>query len=423
LEVLLGRPDGSLGPRYDKATADEALKQLWDSHWLEHSVIERIDHDIRGLFNELKSAKANPFDDLLLYWLDFAQEPQPEQFTEKEVFEALCRAVLKASGASETTELKSDHLTRFRENHQGLKELQESFDKTSVLLIRAAKLASAPLPEGREFKEIERAQRDVLKELDKAEDLILNPDTVTTRLDPRLKHLEDLYIPAYLDELLKLDSLQSELEDCAKGVQSSEEMQALADFSSDVSEAKRLQDHCLEEAKNAPQRLRRCPEDRAVAEIEVKREARVKDIARNEELTFRRLTSECAQRRNALDELAGVAKHVLLGFATFLRSPGIQDRFQEPKAAVPAIAEILDAATHQEAADALVTMPQKDRKALAKQLKAPLGGKSVKNVSIRGFVPGTTVIWEKGDIETVVQEFRQYLEEQWQDGHYFNIER
>jgi hypothetical protein len=120
--------------------------------------------------------------------------------------------------------------------------------------------------------------------------------------------------------------------------------------------------------------------------------------------------------------LAGAAKQALQGFATFLRSPAIRERLQDPKDAVPAIAEILGAATHEEAAEALVTMPQKDRKTLAKQLKAALGGKRVKSVSIRGFVPGTTVVWDKGDIETVVQEFRQYLQDQWEDGHYFNID-
>jgi hypothetical protein len=32
LEVMLDKPEASLGPKYDKATADDALKLLHD-HW------------------------------------------------------------------------------------------------------------------------------------------------------------------------------------------------------------------------------------------------------------------------------------------------------------------------------------------------------------------------------------------------------
>jgi hypothetical protein len=62
-----------------------------------------------------------------------------------------------------------------------------------------------------------------------------------------------------------------------------------------------------------------------------------------------------------------------------------------------------------------------DRKTLAKELKAALGGKKAKLVRIDAFSPQTTPIWEKADIDRVVEEFREYLQGNWQDGHYIQI--
>jgi hypothetical protein len=104
-------------------------------------------------------------------------------------------------------------------------------------LLRAAKVATAPLPEGKQYRPVEKAQADVTKELQKAEELILSPDTVTTRLVPRLNQLEAIHVPAYLHELPRLDSLQAQLEDNAAEVEKSPEYGVLNDFSSDITEA------------------------------------------------------------------------------------------------------------------------------------------------------------------------------------------
>jgi len=67
-------------------------------------------------------------------------------------------------------------------------------------------------------------------------------------------------------------------------------------------------------------------------------------------------------------------------------------------------------------------MPAKDRRELAKRLKAVLGGKRVKTVRLTDFTPRTTVVWERADIGKVVDEFRRYLESEMEDDTYLKIQ-
>lgn len=423
LEILLGYSDGTLGPKYDKAAADEALKSLWESHWLEHALIERMDNDIRSLFDLLGSAHENPYEDVLIYWLNFADEPRPEQFNELEVFNAIRRAVVDISEVTETTDLKPDHFDRFKSNYGLFQELRTSFDKTSLILIRAAKLSSVPIPEGKKYKDIGRAQKEVLAELKKASELILSPDTVTTRLEPRLTQLEDAYIPAYLDELMNLSNLQKELEEVADQVERSEEILALKDFIPDAPEAKRIIDQCHDNLCIMPPRLRKGFEDREKAKTDVKREGTIKSIINNEGLSLRKLVEECAARQEIIDSLQNMPKNAISRFAAFLQTPGVVEGLQRIEKPVPVISQIISAKKAQDIAEILLMMNQQERKALAKQLKTVLGGKSVKTVRLQSFDPETNLIWEAGDIDTVVNEFRDYLESQWEDGCYIKVEK
>lgn len=256
----------------------------------------------------------------------------------------------------------------------------------------------------------------------KAADLILSPDTATTRLDPRVKQLEADYVPAYLDELVRLDSLQTELDGIVAEVEKSPELEVLSDFSADVTEAETRRQQCQDAVANIPSRLRRSPEDRDVAEAEVKREARVKDRG-GEELSFPRLVKSCRARQETADALPAAAKDALTAFTGFLKSPGVTDRLRAVTNPSNGLSDILAAEADTDVAEALLTMPKPDRKALAKELKAALGGKTAKVVAIGSFTPKTTVLWEKTDIDTVVDEFKEYLKGQWKDGQYIQIER
>lgn len=422
VEVLIERPEGSLGPKFDKAAADDALKVLWTNRWVREGDIKNVEDSLRDLFSTLGREKENPFDDLLLYWLRFADERRPEPFDSDETFQALCRAIMAASEVTETAALTSTHLTTFKENRQRLARLRDSFEATRSVLLRAARLARAQLPETAATKEIERAQTEVLAELDKVADLVVSPDTVNTRLVPRLQRLEETYVPAYVDALMTLASLQDELSEARTKTDGSAELSALSEFG-EFPEARTQLERLRQLSADLPRGLRRTPEERDAAEREVRIAGSVKEVIEKQPLTFRRLATECSVRRESIQQLTLAPRAALCGFASFLRSPRVADRLREVKDAPEALAEILRAATDEELTDTLLTMPTHDLKGLAKLLAAVLGDKRPKSVRLTAFVPQHEVIWEAADIESVVSDFRDYLKNAWEDGCYLKVEK
>jgi hypothetical protein len=60
---------------------------------------------------------------------------------------------------------------------------------------------------------------------------------------------------------------------------------------------------------------------------------------------------------------------------------------------------------------------------LAKELKILLGSKGQKVVALTEFTPAHTTVFEKPEIDTVVGEFKEFLESKWEDGTYLRIEK
>jgi hypothetical protein len=419
LEILTGRSD--LGPKYDHAKADDALQTWWRDKWPERSDLERIEHAVRDLFGTLGRAEKSPFDELLLYWLEFADEERSGEYRQEEAFDALRRAVLRASGTQEPQALTPGHLATFRADYRRLKELRDSFDKTSVLLLRAAKMASAPVPDGEAFAELRIAQQEVLDELKNAESLILSLDTLNTRLVPRFSSLETLYKEAFLADLIRLESIQGQLEELCGEVERSPELKALEDLV-EIPEAKRIAESCRQVLGEVPCRLRKSPEDRDKAEKELAVDGRVKDL-RGEDITMRRLSRECDSRIAAQASITDSPRDALKEFATFLKSPGVVEHLKAIEAPTKEILEIRDSPTVDEVAEAILTMPSPARQELGKLLKAILGNKRPRTVSLAKFVPQTSTVWEEGDINKVTQEFGAYLTSQWEPGVYLKIEK
>ncbi|MGD0129612.1 MAG: hypothetical protein ABSF46_30180 [Terriglobia bacterium] len=427
LEVLLSRregslgpvPEGSLGPAFDRAKADESLRSLWADYWLEAADIDRIDKDLSSFFREL--GKKNTFDELLLFWLTYAEEPRPAVYDDQEVYLAVCRAVLKVAGVDEPDGLTAEHLKTFKKNVKGLAELRTSFGKTSGVLLRAAKLGSAPVPDDISCKEIRKAQQRVLAELETANELILNPDTVKTRLEPRLENLEGCYVPAYVDALAQLDTAQGELEGAASGVENSKDLAALKDFASELTEAEKCVERFNGEIGSLPKRLRPSPEDLDKAEAEVKQEGMVKGQDKSA-LSLATLLAAKSARQECLETVPSAGERALLGFATFLRSPGVVAALGKAAKPPSGLSAVVEAKGDKDLAKVLAGLEVKERQALAKELRAALGNKSQKPVRLSQFAPKTTTLFEQREINDVVSEFKEYLSSQWEDGSYLKLE-
>ncbi len=66
-------------------------------------------------------------------------------------------------------------------------------------------------------------------------------------------------------------------------------------------------------------------------------------------------------------------------------------------------------------------MTQKNREELARLLRASLGKKRAKAVPLTKFSPKTDTIWEIGDIGRLVQEFEDFLKNEWELDSYLKI--
>jgi len=131
----------------------------------------------------------------------------------------------------------------------------------------------------------------------------------------------------------------------------------------------------------------------------------------------------CEGRQGTVAELPTTAKDALTAFRGFLKSPGVTGRLAAAENLSDELNEVLSAATDAAVAEVLLTLTQTDRKTLAKELKAALGGKTARIVAIQSFSPSTTVNWEKTGINTLADEFKDYLESQWEDGQYLQNDR
>lgn len=147
-------------------------------------------------------------------------------------------------------------------------------------------------------------------------------DTVKTRLEPRLENLEGCDVPAYVDALAELDTAQGELEEAASSAENSKDLAVLKDFASELTEALKCVEGFNGEIGSLSKRLRPSPEDLDKAEAEVKQEGMVKGQDKSA-LSLATLLAAKSAWEEWLEIVPSAGERALVGFATFLRSPGV----------------------------------------------------------------------------------------------------
>jgi hypothetical protein len=419
LEILTSM-EGKLGPKYDKATADDALRFFWESKWIEKKNVDGTDTEIREVFEALGQHEKHPFDELLIFWIQFSDENRPEPFSDEEVYQWLQRAVLKVAQVNEIDDLNAAHLSRFRDYFRQWSQLRASFDKTSAMLLRAARLSSAEIPTSKKYEYIANLQNTVRSELAECEQMILNPERVNSRLAPRLTSLEEPFLEGFLADLGALENAQRQLNDAAANVSKSVDTQILRDFADDLSQAKDLLDQVTAAASEVPRALRSMPEDTDRAERDIKREAKLKDLDKRE-LSWARLFNELELRIRGSLDLNKKPDTALSEFAAFLSSPGVKEALAALDPVPPQAQVIKGADNSKEIINSLRKMSPGDRQALAKILRNALGKRREKVLLLSSFNPSTQLIWEKSDIERVVKEFEKFITDAWQDDTYLKI--
>ncbi len=426
LEVLLSRregtlgpvPEGSLGPLYDRGKADEALRSLWADHWINTEEVNNLADDLRGLYRDL--GKTNSFDELLLYWLGFAEEPKPTVFDDEDVYDAFRRAVIRVAQKEDADELDEAALKQFRERFKDYSELRVSFVKSRSKVVRAARLARTSVSS---HPELEERQQELLAELENVDELILNPDRISVRLLPRIEKFEEAYVPVYVRAVLKLVEAQNELNAAGEEVESSEEVAVLSDFAEELDEARDLLSGLKTILTRAPGTLLSAPVARKSGLDELVRHEVLLPDDNKIPLQLPRLETAIDERRRSTAEIRQVGPGQLKELIRFLLSPGVLAVVNSIPEILPGLDDIRCAESLDAVAEALLALPSRDRKCLAKRLKAALGHKEPKVVQLRQFRPRNGTVLEHSDIDRLVTEFREFLESVWEEGKYLRLEK
>jgi hypothetical protein len=421
IEGLAGLEPGTMGSKYDKARAEEALRTCSD-RWLSGETVDRMERDLRTLFEQLGRQKENPFDGLLVYWLDFYSEEMPSPFDEGEVFDTVRRAALKVAGVAAPSELTATHLAAFRANHEQLSRLRQSYERTTATLISAARLARARVPDDPAMTDIRRAQADVSGELEKAPDLVLSPDTVATRLEPALARLRDAYVPAYIRCLSDLEASQKELEGAVSEANNCVELQTLDDLGTEISEARHHADSIRHDLADVLPAIWLSPDRPEQVLRQVNEQGFVSD-PQLRPLSLETLSEEGERRQAQASHLGQGAGIALSLFGDFLLSPSVRATLGSAPAPSRALRELTSASGGQEAGDFLAKLPTPDRRSLAKEIAALLQGRRAKTIRLSDFAPTRDVIWNDDDLEAIVAEFRDYLHKARDGTSYLRIER
>ncbi len=129
------------------------------------------------------------------------------------------------------------------------------------------------------------------------------------------------------------------------------------------------------------------------------------------------------ERQRSLGIVDTAGTRALQRLVGFLRSPGVVAALEKVPKPSSGLRIILESKSDKDLAKVLVGLDAKERQALAKQLKAALGNKAQKVVRLSEFVPKTTTLFERNEIDEVVDQFKKYVDSQWDEGSYLRLEK
>jgi hypothetical protein len=103
-------------------------------------------------------------------------------------------------------------------------------------------------------------------------------------------------------------------------------------------------------------------------------------------------------------------------------SPGVAEQLKMVPKPPRELTELCSAKSTEEISEILLTMPSKGRLELAKLFEVAIGKKRAKTISLRSFNPKCDVVWDRDEVTRLVQDFEDFISEQWEDGTYLRFE-
>ena len=379
----------------DIAAALDKLRKWRDERTSEAvALIERLD----ALMSDI--GKTNPVADCLQSWKAFLSA----KIDDTEAISHLLNALDKSFGYAcyaqqEAKTMELDDLATRKKTWQKA----EAFGRHDQKIRAAYRYSELQVKKEGPFGELKEKLRSLGKKLENVSDLMDSEAKLQSQLLDLLDSVQTTYKTRYLqafDEVTgKCEQSRSEIEKLTdsrpfRAVEELARLDALA--SVDV-------DRLKEEVLSHKDGLFQSPLDRNAVERALKDRPQPEDCSLHVDDAHQLV----AEAEEAVERARKVVRSSLVNLASFLRQPALRSLLEQGRNEL-FIAEVLAATDDDKLADILAERISGDpgnAKLLARYLKRIV----VKVLHLHDFKPSKTKV-EKGDIETVVGEFRRFLE-------------
>lgn len=405
LEVLLDRSAGTLGPNYEMVKAKDALQAV-RTVWKPHEKITGLDARIKKLFTSL--GQPAPYDDLLLHWMEFFQDPLPGPDEDDEVVSSfIFQRVLADAAVDSGDALPSQHLSLFRTYWDQLKVLLENFSDQEAIVQAAGDYARIETPEGPQFNTLRAALNKLLPWLSQAKELVVNRDMVRGQLMPVLEEVQREYIPLYVNRIINIQRASKTQIDTIDSIRRSQEAIILRELSVNVKEADNLQRELLARLDAAEKVGLRKEYKEEVIKKTLQLATTVENDA-NQPIVLKNMQPWLIEVETTENSVKLLPETYLMRLAAFLNSTGVKSKL-EKYSNIPEVAALAEKPDEEAVVLHLLGLDITPLRELGKHLKAALSNAEGRTVPLSKFKPSREYMWTDDDIEAVVNDFREYL--------------
>lgn len=406
LEVMLDMQPGTLGTKYEMVKAKEALQRV-RTLWQPEDKIAGLDNRIRKLFISLDQPV--PYDDLLLYWLEFFADPSlPAENEDDDVIaNFIFGRILGVAEVGSGEELSSEHLSQFRARWSELKVLLENFGDQEAIVQAAGDYAKAEVPKGAQFDVLRTIQSKLPELVNQASKLVTDPDMVKRRLVPVLDEMRQEYIPLYVGAMTFIQQESRKLFNAVESAQRSPEAVVLRELAANVTEANTLHQEFLAQLNSAEKVGLR----REYTDQQIKNTLQLTTCVENDEnvpITLKDMLAWLPEITAEQRTVQSSSATCLARLAAFFNSSGVRYKLKE-HSGILCIATLNEQEDEATIISHLLTLGTVDRRELGKHLSAILSGAVQQTVQLAEFRPSREYIWTDDDLEAVAGDFREYL--------------
>ncbi|MDO8700547.1 MAG: hypothetical protein Q7J56_02725 [Deltaproteobacteria bacterium] len=404
LATMVQESPSKYGPKYDQVAAHEAITRV-KAAWLSGEKVDSLLNRVSALFRDLD--QADPYDDLLSFWMEFFEQPLDGQ-GDQELYEDFKGHLLKALGKEAAEDLTAADLKRFDQYWKQLQALQEHFDDLSDLVRCAGSYAKIEVPDDKSYRSLEKAVKKLSPLVERAKDFVIDPDRANAELKPALGDVWKEYDGPYQHGIGEINAALSDLDDTIKLASDAKELHVLQKLSSALPDATIAVQEAQGIIAEAKKRIfKPLPEGEDLKKA-LRQRASIKTSG-DVELRFTALAPIAEQLQGLVEGVSAAPSAALTKVSNFLNDKAMRSKLEAylDTATVKKLLACLDST---QIATKLSSLKDSELDELAKVLEAVLKGTDFVVIRISDFKPKQAVIWDAADRQKLAAEFLEFID-------------